>query len=344
MGVCKKHHFLPQFYLSGFAMEGKESHVLQIEKTCDARHYPVAITDAAERANFHTIVDSQGNRDSHSVEQSLARVEAFQHALLQRILSAGQLRQEDKVYFARFVAMMDARVPANKEYIEHQYVVGCKAMQKVLLKGDRLEQSLLAHAGPKYAANPDYVQKAIAARIRDGIERDAYDFEIGNATLLSSMFDLAQDPRIIGIISRMGVTIFEAPSEAYFLTGDCAVTRFFPRAFEAGRFGAGLIDREIELTLPLSSRFLARLAWSTTRLDHEVASTEMVREFNRRIIVSAVKTVFAKKITDELSNTIRGNHENQAGARVSMLDHDTAKGSVMTRSETLPVFPESHYQ
>src|ERR1035437_3699724 len=134
MKRTKKHHFLPQFYLSGFAIPDKPTHLWKIWKDSDKRHQ-VNVKDAGEESDYHTKIDCSGNRDSTSVERVLSSQETEQAELLKRIINKS-LIDGDRRRLAEFIALMDMRVPASKDSIEALYAGADEASGIILLKDD----------------------------------------------------------------------------------------------------------------------------------------------------------------------------------------------------------------
>jgi len=341
MSRTKKHHFLSQYYLVKFTLPDKPTHVWQIEKP-NGRNYQVSIRDAAECSDYHTMTDAAGNIDSTSVEQALSKVESTHKELLDRIITKACLWPGDRRLLAEFVALLDMRVPAFKKYIEDQYVAEFDAFGKVLLKDGRLDQSLKAHAGPKFTSYPPQIQKMFADRMRQMIAGGDLTITVPNVTLLQQMFDAAVDPRLLHVIERMGVTFFEAPDTAAFITGDTPVARFYPRQLTPGQYGVGLAHRDIQITVPLSAHFLARLDWSTAAMDYRMATDADVAEFNRRTIITAQKLIFARALPNDLLSLVHTNRTLSAGSEIT-LQHDNQKGTVLMQTSTKPVFPNECY-
>jgi hypothetical protein len=342
MSQPKKHHFLPQFYLGGFADAKKPTQLCQIDKQPDARHFPVAIRDAAERSHYHTMTDGAGNRDSATIEEALSKVEDIQAQLLSRITAKAPLAAVDRSLLTDFLALMDMRVPSFKAYIQKQYKLSFDAFGKVMLKDDRLDCAFASHPDPKFAAFPPGIKKAFVERTRKAIVNNEFQLDVPNGTLLRAMFEAAADERLLRIIRRMGVTFLEAPEGSFFLTGDTPVARFYPRRLASGQPGVGLADPVIQLTIPLSTRFLARFDWSDAAMVYETVTADEVAEFNRRTIITAQKHIFAPCTTPEIVAIIKASAHLSAGSGLT-LHHNPEEGNCLMHSCSIPVLPADCY-
>ncbi len=340
MKRTKKHHYLPQFYLTGFAIPGKPTHIWQIEKTENCKCYQVAIADAAAQGDYHTIVDGTGKRDSSSVEQTLSKLESQQAQLIKRIVQK-KCFPHDRRRLAEFVSLMDMRVPATKDFIRKQYDSAFEAMNKVLQKGDRLEQTMIAL--PEFAKLPAHILKALANRMRKMNGDGAFSLSVPNAKPLDIMFDVAQNPVQVGIIERMGMTLFEAPPGCAFLTGDNPVVRFIPRTLPPGRPGVGFVDPDIQVTISLSARVLLRLDWSKAAMDYRQALIDEVAEFNRRVVISSHNVILSSSSSHETISAVKANAAYSAKSDIK-LQHEDELGRVLMLTRTTPVFPAHLYE
>jgi hypothetical protein len=110
------------------------------------------------------------------------------------------------------------------------------------------------------------------------------------------MFKLATDADLIKIMMDMHYELIEAPAGELFLTSDQPVALFSPSATTTDVYGAGLADRDIELTFPLTKQLLLKLSWANSGPERRVASVTELDELNRRTVIMADLRLFAAEL------------------------------------------------
>ena len=337
MGRVRKHHYLPQFYLRGFAAvdDGKPDHIWRIQKKKDSNHHFVNIADAAAQSDYHTVSDRAGNNDSAAVERALSTFEAEHREMLARVTTKQAPTPADGMTFAEFVALMICRTPGYKRFVCDVNTAAAMLIMDQIIQGDNLERGL----AERY---PPHIAKAFADGARRMVAEKRLRVEVPNAAVLGGMFSVAGDPRIVNLIQGMGVTLCEAPGGTCFVVGDAPVAFYYPSRLAPGQEGVGVADTKIELTVPLSARFLARLGWDSTGWRYETATMAQVTEFNRRTVISAVDAIFGPQVSPELMAVVRSNYHLRAGNRVVEV-RDPRTGRRRSLSRAVPVFPAACY-
>ncbi|MGC9261451.1 MAG: DUF4238 domain-containing protein [Phycisphaerae bacterium] len=344
MGRVKKHHYLPQFSLRGFAAVdgGRPDHIWRVQKKQEAKHHLVNIADAAAQSDYHTVSDRAGNRDGALVEQALSPVERAQSEMLVRVATKQAPAPADVTTFAEFVSLMICRVPGYKDFVDATYRATANLVLDKILQGDNFERGLAAYGGPKFAQLEPHIKKAIADRARRIAAGNRLRVDLPNAAVLGGMFGIAGDPRFVNLIQSMGVMLCEAPASTCFVTGDAPVAFYYPSRLAPGQEGAGIADPRIELTIPLSAHCLAHLDWASTGWRYETATMAQVVGFNRRTVVSALDAIFAPQVSPELIAVVRENYHLRAGNQVVEM-RDPRTGGRCFLNRAVPVFPASYY-
>ena len=114
--AAKRHHFLPQFLLRGFAHQrnGKDC-LFQIETTSRRAPLRVNVRTAASRRRLYTALDEEG-QPSNRNEGYLALVETHAAPALRRLVEEpGSLSPGERATIAFFVALQTMRTPAAAE-------------------------------------------------------------------------------------------------------------------------------------------------------------------------------------------------------------------------------------
>jgi hypothetical protein len=299
MSEPRKHHYLSQFYLRGFSVDGRS--VYQIEKR-RGRAYLSSIRDTAAIRDYHELDYSDAD-DPNVVEKELARVETMLAEGLKEAIQSGIVRPETHRRIIELVALLRVRVPAFKASIE-------AFLQNVV----RSAGMMLERKGELPTPPKGY---------EDLLRMDNLSITISNWKVLEFMFKIAADRRLFDLFAGMRPVVLRAREGAVFMTCDQPVALFHPTAALADAYGVGLADPAIEVSVPLSSRVLLFLSWPTatsTQATDREATDEEVAEFNRRTVVMADSFVFAPAASQwALEATARYNHCS-AGFELDLLD------------------------
>lgn len=86
----------------------------------------------------------------------------------------------------------------------------------------------------------------------DGIFR----VKISNWMILLQMVQAAIDPKLLSIIEKMNLSLFEAPDGMQFVTCDSPVALYIPNYKPESPYGVGYLRREIEVSIPLTKKIL----------------------------------------------------------------------------------------
>jgi Protein of unknown function (DUF4238) len=115
---AKRHHFLSQFLLRGFAQERNGKHRLfQMEAARRGAPRPVDIRTAASRRRLYTGIDEQGEPSNRN-EGYLALVESHAAPALRKLIDdPASLSPADRATIAFFVALQEMRTPAAAQQV-----------------------------------------------------------------------------------------------------------------------------------------------------------------------------------------------------------------------------------
>ena len=107
----KKHHYLPQFVLKGFADRRRVATI----DLAGPRTFVQAIADAAAENNYNTLRLEDGSSDA--AESAIAQIEGAASGVLARIGDGDWLSDADeRLAVATFLALQYLRVPANRQF------------------------------------------------------------------------------------------------------------------------------------------------------------------------------------------------------------------------------------
>lgn len=317
MNAPRKHHFLPQFYLRGFAADGL---LERIDKgSLESIHGRVR--NLAAIRDYHRL-DADDVDDQFALEKQLGEIEGQLAASLRSVLDAGISDDQTHARLIELVSLLRMRVPAVKSFIEQSLE------QVVRSTGQMLERHGQLPTAP--------------VGLEDALTMDNIGIQIRNWICLKFMFEIASSPDVLRIMISMKPTLIDAQEGACFITSDQPVGLFNPRAEANTPYGCNLTDLDTELTLALSSSKALRLSWAGDAPDQQVATIEEVDEINRRTIIMAENFVFAREFSESILNQVRVNSGRRAGFEPpQVLD---AGDAAYHLNVFRPVLPEGRYE
>ena len=134
-----------------------------------------------------------------------------------------------------------------------------------------------------------------------------------NWKCLQQMFQMAFEPKLLSLLDRMKVTLIACEGKAHFCTSDQPVALYHPSARAGQLYAGALIDRDIQVALPLSRNRLLLLSWKKDAPAERQADASEVDEFNRRTAIMSSSYLFAQRADDKLLGIIRDNRKRFAG-------------------------------
>lgn len=296
MSQPRKQHYLPQFYLRGFSLDGRGLH--QIEKIT-GKHYGCQIKDAAAVKDFHEL-DYEGVEDPHALEKRLADMEGEFAKHLANVLADGIENEEARVYTVQLLSLMRLRVPAFKEHIEASYPSSIRKIAELMERDGRFPPVPPEHA--------------------EALQVKNLKFSVLNWKAMDLIFRLAGSEKLLAILYGMRSTLYAAPPGMSFITSDQPVALYHPAASEMP-YGIGPEVKGVEITLPLSSRKLLRLDHANPIHADQVALPKQVVEFNRRTAAMARRYVFVASHPENYAELVHATRNVKAGFVFDDLDH-----------------------
>ena len=262
-----KHHYLPQFYLRGFSPN--QCAIFQIYKK-KSSIVPGTVDSVGYLRNFHTN-DIEGVEDPQFLEKSLAGLEGYQNTVLKEVQLHGIRAPETRRDLVDFLALMRMRIPAMKDHVDSSKQAALKVQLQELERRGQLPP------------RPTGYEEVLAV--------ENIVVEISNAECLRVMLKSAFDKNILKIFYQMRMTLYQAPFGESFVTSDQPVALYHADRQYRHR-GVGPATVGIQVSLPLTSRLLIQLDNRLGPHAELQATSEEVREFNRRTVVMAQKYIY----------------------------------------------------
>lgn len=256
------HHYLPQYYLKGFT-ETKDNIIWAYEKGTGNK-FSTQIKSMANISDFY----------SKETEQYLADdIEMPANAVLDKIRSGHLINDDDKNIFAEYMAVMWKRVPRAKDDL--------KKMAPRLV--ERISKRLNSDLDSLIKEEPHNLELIEKRRKEIDDILAIYATNPPKDIWLDNM-PPERTPRIVETIKAMNWSFWEFNHQPVFLTCDNPMFYFT---------GMGVGKPDSEISFPISSNIVL---WATWRVDLPrkfiKASTQIVKEFNRRTVDNASRYIF----------------------------------------------------
>lgn len=291
MSTPRKHHYLPQFYLEGFKIlpqKGGKSHIWQIEKGGEQRHYSPAIEYTGCIRDYHSLDHNEQEPDHKTIESLLSNIEG-KHADLVRCITDSKCIDSSQIgELAEFISLLRYRVPSFASHVEttHRKIV--------------IDTFKIMYQAGKFGTPPETIRKMFETK---GID-DTLNIKISNWKIVQQMLEVGLSSESIDLLSQLNYRIYYTEKPDAFVTSDNPVALYHPNYDEIKPYGVGLATKGVEVTLPLSSNILIAAGF---HLEPCVclANHDQVIEFNRRTITMSENYVFSNEISDGLKNQIK---------------------------------------
>lgn len=286
-GGARNHHFVPQFYLKGFAKLRSKNARLHACDFKERKRFPTHPRNVASKRDFNR-VDIEG-QDPNFVETRLSEIEGESDQAFRRIISAESIESRDDFSYA---LVLMARLFVNNPHfrgVTNKFLseVASNMMHMAVASKERWESS------------------AGAARI-DGVDLPDIPFEeirdaVVNKTIVPTVakeFMIAQEmelwPEMVSILDQRHWTLMVTNSTiGDFATADRPVSlRWDNEEMNKGPYGVGLGCTNTTVIFPLSKHLAVS---GSFECDNGVvpATVELVANVNLRTVVGAMRQVYS---------------------------------------------------
>ncbi len=296
MGKKKRHHYIPRFYLNGFIDPANEPFVWVYQKGETGIIKTTAENIALEK-HYYSFTTPSGDKDSETFENVLSEMEGKAAPVVQKIKNYETLDKDDRAIFAVFLAFMLTRVPNYRQNTAKMSVELFKKITKLT------------------ASTPELFDATIRTIEEDLGEKIDYPHEELREFLLEGNFDITPNPEqslqhvnaeLAPVFYEMNWIFLKSTDRFEFLTSDNPLVYFDPTHDPKSPYGVGLLNRNIEVTFPVTKDIAFSGSWRKQMSEGFLPSThEMVRMINRRTVMSALRFVFASKKSSVLHGLVQ---------------------------------------
>lgn len=268
-------HYLPRFYLKGFCPpdipsgEKRYVWVYDLRKCRWEKNYPDVI---AAVPDFYVVKDKNGNVLTDKVETRLfQRLESKAAEIIRgKVEGHRQLDEEERAWLSTFVVSLFVRVPAHREWVADTLSMVAKANMAELRKELLEDPEALEH----FKEQSGIVE--LSNELLEGM--DPHDLELEWSTGWLLGFSLQRFVELAQLINEMGWTFLVTGPGAYFVTSDHP----FCMMNAKDKVQPGLLQKNVEITLPLTRTVCFYANWRSSGLDYRPLPRDGVAETNTR--------------------------------------------------------------
>lgn len=288
MSKKKKHHYVPKFYLSGF-VDPNVSEFLWVYEKGSGKVFKSKPENVALQTHFYSFTTPDGEKDSETIEDALAETESITAPVFEKLRSFEMPNDEERLIFSSFLGLTLTRVPTQREIVES---VHADLYRKV------------AHM---LASNPAAFKNSIEKYERETGESIGQDPERLRKFILEDEYDLVVNPEFsLGVVGlgvrfaplfyKMTWSFFKATDRFKFLTSDNPLSYDDPTHDPKSPRGVGLASKNVEVIFPVSREVAFVGTWrKDLREGFTQANHQFVKEFNRQIVITASRHIFASE-------------------------------------------------
>ena len=262
------HHYIPQYYLKGFASPGGD--MIWVYEKGGSLKFPANIKKIAQKTNYY----------STEVERYLANeIEGPANSVIKKIRDRKQLTQSEKEKLAIYMVVMLKRVPQSKIRMKKTAPIVAQSLQQ---KWDK-EISKLILENPSQTDLFEKRRAEIKANLNKYSKNLPKDFWL-------ELIPPERTPNSVKVIPEMTWLFLTCEKFPAFLTCDNPVFYFQ---------GIGVGKPESEITFPISSNIVL---WATRRSDiqegYSPIKNQAIKEINRRTATNATRFIYHARDED----------------------------------------------
>lgn len=288
-GKPREHHYVPQGYLRGFTETKNDLFVVNKEFNTIRKTSPKGVGYIKD---FYT-VDTIDEKDSAEVEENLGKIESKCIPLLDKLMAAKDLPNDEWADIAIYIALQYGRTPHMRNLMDKVATVSVNNYIKEALAealNDPVKYTELKNgvAGQSPDAPPIPSREKLAEMVLG--PRIVEEFNLDNGTYVQSIFRIAWE--IADSLLKRHWTILHAPKNSCFITSDNPMTLSINRELLPYETLAVLLPGVVR-HFPLNSKACLVITDETTSrgISHQTISKNEVRKINKLLYVKAFKYV-----------------------------------------------------
>lgn len=273
----KRHHFLPEFYLSGFTRKG----MLSIYDRQKKQYRVQAPRNTAVIGHYYSFLNTSGEVD-YSVEKLLSQIEGKAKPVIRKLERDERISTDERIDLAMFLGMLFARVPKAEREAEEIADATIKQLTKHMFPTVDAVAAHLESKGKLGQISPDY--------FFNFIQNEEYAVK-GNRNLAVEML-LEKGPDVGRALAMMDWMVVHAEPRASFITTDSPFGYIVPEKYQrSGEPVLGVASQKITKVIPLTASMALLVGKDGGALGHFEFNRDHVEELNVVVATEADRYV-----------------------------------------------------
>jgi hypothetical protein len=304
MNTPKRHHFLPESYLLGFAQNGYVC-LFDREQGEYRRQQP---RNTAVITNFYTVINKQEQKD-YGIEQFLAGVEGKAAPIISKLDKGENITATERIDLALFIALLLTRTPKFEREITEIADRFHKIVVKEMIRDVESAAELLRRSGNDGSVTPE--------SMLEFVQQEKFRM-VGNRNIaVRTMLD--QTEKITKDIALMDWCVVHSDRPGFVTTDSPLGFIVSDDLKHSGEPVLGLASPKITKVIPLTYQTALLIAEYGARLGHFSVTDFQTRELNNAVVKECERFVIGRDKLSVRQAVRRSNiHKSKPGTRMKV--------------------------
>jgi hypothetical protein len=276
----KRHHYLPEFYLKGFARDD----LLWVFDRKSGQYRQQPPKNTAVIGQYYTSTTEAGEKDT-SIEKHLADIEGEAKPIIDKLDAAETISPQERVGLAYFLALQLSRTPKHQREIEYIGDAAHKLIAKDMFPTvEAVAASLKAKGG-----DPGFTPESFF----EFVHKEQFKMQAPRDLTLNAMLDHAA--KFYRDLALMNWFVFHADGHTSFITTDSPLGYVVDEKHRGSREPIfGFASEKVTKLIPLTCQTTLAIAGPGVALAHVPADRNQVREINLAVTIECERFVIAR--------------------------------------------------
>ncbi|MEM9280253.1 MAG: DUF4238 domain-containing protein [Verrucomicrobiota bacterium] len=286
MSKSKRHHYLPRFYLSGFAEEGQ----LSVYDRVDNRYRKGSPKNEGLIGHYYSVENEDGERDA-GIELILSKIEGNAKTAIDLLTDSKPLSADDRYWLSIFSALFLFRTPEFESDVNEVQKQLIKSMMRTSFASNERARREIEEFNRKNEKPPEVDPEDFA----EFVQSDQFEIEMHRNSSLSMVLPIARE--VADILYQQNWMILHNLSSVPFLTCDAPFLVIPPSDFDPHSWhGVGMMAPGSKRFVPLSQNVgLLMLEHGGLQGDMKITLEAEVNAFNAGIASLTKRYLFGPK-------------------------------------------------
>jgi len=285
----KMHHYVPQFYLTGFTLSGEKDDNLWVFDKSSGNKFKSRPENIAKQKDYYKIDVNES--DNNVVENMFAKIEGGSAPVINNIIKNNEIPQgEDFNILMYFLALLALRTPGFRQTVSNFTKDVAKGTAEMTFSSKERYESIINQMKED---GYELDNKISYEEMRDFIFSDRYDIEVDRTWLIYWIFEAIDI--ILPILHERNWSLIKIqdPTVASFICCDRPVSLTF---FEDSKsfFGPGFGLDKTFLLMPINKRYMLMGTFEKPKKKYK-ADLKLIANFNSRLASGAERFIYSAR-------------------------------------------------